>query len=102
MKAVSLKDGAVTHRILPDIDLITEIEHELGPLSQIRRALCEERLRISDLVVMVQMMLQAAGVTADYRMLGNRILRDGAATYRQAVRDLLDFVLGPDITKDKI
>ena len=61
--------------INPDFGLVREIEHELGSAVQLLERLSRQDWKISELVTLTHMMLQAAGETVDYLFLGNQMLR---------------------------
>ena len=76
-----------------DFTLIREIENELGSISVLRDRFSGGSWTVSDLVTLVQMLLQAAGRTVDYLLLGNTMLREGVRDYLMTVQAFLDLVL---------
>ena len=72
--------------------LVIEIEQELGALAMLRQKFSACVWKVTDLVTLTQMMLQAAGTTVDYMELGNDMLKVGLGPFLGAVRQLLDIV----------
>jgi hypothetical protein len=79
--------------IKPDFSLVREIENELGSISTLRENFLRNGWLVSDLVTLVQMLLQAAGRSVDYLLLGNAMLCEGLMDYLAAVQVFLDMVL---------
>jgi hypothetical protein len=79
--------------IKPDFSLVREIENELGSISALRENFLCNGWLVSDLVTLVQMLLQAAGRPVDYLLLGNAMLNEGLMHYLAAAQVFLDLVL---------
>jgi hypothetical protein len=79
--------------VAPDFILVREIENELGSISALRENFSRNGWLVSDLVALMQMLLQAAGKAVDYILLGNAMLHEGLAHYLSAARVFLDLVL---------
>jgi hypothetical protein len=79
--------------ITPDFSLVREIENELGSISALRENFLRSGWLVSDLVTLMQMLLQAVGKPVDYILLGNAMLREGLAHYLAAAQVFLDMVL---------
>lgn len=79
--------------VQPDFELIREIEGELGSAILLLESFSQKSWKVSDLVTMVHMMLQAAGETVDYFLLGNQMLKEGVSRYLSAVLSFLQLVL---------
>src|ERR1700729_1769859 len=79
--------------VTPDFTLVREIENELGSISALREHFLRTGWLVSDLVALVQMLLQAAGKPVDYLLLGNAMLREGLMHYLAAAQVFLDMVL---------
>ncbi len=90
---IPLKLENRVYAVAPTFALVREIEYELGGIADLRRKFLSDGWKVSDLVVLVQMMLQAAGKTVDYVELGNALLREGIAHYLAAAQVFLDLVL---------
>lgn len=70
------------YKVTPDINLVCEIESELGGIAQLLENFTDGSWRVSDLVTMTHMMLAAAGRETDYRTLGNKMISEGLESYR--------------------
>lgn len=81
-----------TFNFSPDMRLVIEIEQELGALAMLRQKFSACVWKVTDLVTLTQMMLQAAGATVDYMELGNDMLKAGLAPFLKAVREMLEVV----------
>lgn len=79
--------------LTPGFALVREIEEELGGISLLRGRFLQNRWEVSELVTLMQMMLQAAGETVDYDVLGGRMLEEGMGRYLVAVLSLFELVL---------
>jgi hypothetical protein len=79
--------------VRPDFLLVREIEGELGGLAALRERFLCNGWRVSDLVTLMQILLQAAGNTVDYVSLGDEMLRAGLPPYLAAAQAFLDIVL---------
>lgn len=92
-KTVPLRLEGRVYAVTPSFVLVREIESELGSIAALAGQLASDAWRVSDLVVLVQMMLQSAGHTADYVALGEAMMKEGLAHYRAAAEVLLNMVL---------
>ncbi len=90
---ISLRFENRIFTVTPDFTLVREIEHDLGSISALWEKFSRTGWLVSDLVALMQMLLQAAGKTVDYVMLGNAMLREGLAHYLAAAQVFLDLVL---------
>ena len=90
---VSLRFGDRVYVVSPDFTLVQEIEHELGGAAALREAFLQGKWKISDLVTLTHMMLQAAGKTVDYVSLGNRMVGEGLDRHLSPVRSFLQLAL---------
>ncbi len=81
------------YAVYPDFGLVREIEHELGSISALLDHFTCQNWKISELVTLTHMMLQAAGETVDYLSLGNQMLRDGLNRYLASAQSFLQLVL---------
>lgn len=90
---ISLRFENRVFSVAPDFTLVREIENELGSISTLQESFSRTGWLVSDLVVLMQMLLHAAGKTVDYIMLGNAMLREGLAHYLAAAQVFLDMVL---------
>ena len=79
--------------VTPDFALVREIENELGSISALRETFSRTGWLASDLVTFTQILLQAAGKSVDYLLLGNAMLREGLMHYLVAAQVFLDMVL---------
>jgi len=79
-----------------DFLLVREIEDEFGGLPALQEKFANNNWQVSDLVTLVQMLLQAAGSTVDYVLLGNTMLREGLPHYLATVQAFLDMVLNAE------
>ena len=93
MAGVSLRFGGKNYFIKPEFRLVSEIESELGGCPALQESFSRGGWRVSDLVVLVQMMLQAAGESVDYAFLGNRMLKEGLGPYLEAAKLFLEITL---------
>jgi len=80
-------------RLAPDMRLLLEIESELGPLPALNRAFAQD-WRLADLVSLVHMLLESAGIDEDYLALGDEMLESGLGRYLDAAREFLGVVTG--------
>jgi hypothetical protein len=79
--------------VTPDFRLVREIEHELGSIATLKENFIRGNWLVSDLVALMQILLQAAGKTVDYILLGNTMLKEGLLQYLAAAQVFLDMVL---------
>lgn len=73
--------------------LLLEIESELGPLAALLCRFHADDWRLADLVSLVHMLLDAAGIEEDYMALGDEMLQAGLPTYLAAAREFLEGVI---------
>lgn len=97
MTPVPLNYERRVYRIKPDIQLVCEIEDELGGIPRLLEDFSSNAWRLSDLVTLVHMMLASAGKQTDYVALGNKILEEGAEKYLQAALRLLQDITQPPV-----
>ncbi len=90
---IPLRFGDKVYIVIPDFSLVREIEHELGGLAALRENFSRQGWTISDLVTLIHMMLQAAGETVDYLLLGDTMLREGLGRYLAAALAFLGLIL---------
>src|SRR5262249_35833461 len=81
------------YTVAPDFTLSREIERELGGIAALKENFRGGGWLVSDLVALMQMLLQAAGKTVDYVLLGNAMLKEGLLQYLAAAQVFLDMVL---------
>lgn len=74
------------HPVALDMRMICDIERELGALPALGLRLEQETWTISELVALMQILLQAAGVNADFMELGDDMLKTGLGTYKSIAR----------------
>lgn len=86
---VALPFGGETFYIAPDLDLVLEIEDELGSLPALFLRFRSNEWKASEAITLIQMMLAHAGKTIDWKDLGRALLAEGMIHYRQPVLDLL-------------
>jgi hypothetical protein len=72
--------------------LVFEIESELGALAMLRQKFSCCAWKVTDLVTLVHMLLQAGGVSADYMALGDEMLRRDLKPFLKAARQFLENV----------
>jgi hypothetical protein len=90
---VALRFQNRVYRIAPDFRLVREIEDELGGIAALHAGFLRPAWKVSDLVALVHMMLQAAGETVDYIFLGNLMLKEGLNGYLSCAVSFLQMVL---------
>jgi len=91
--AFSLRFKGKVYAIVPDFSLMREIEHELGPAPYLLHRFLTKQWKVSELVTLVQMLLQSAGETVDYCDLGNAILKEGVQKHLVSAQSFLRSVL---------
>lgn len=91
--AVPLRFENRVFAVAPAFALVREIEDELGSIAALRDNFSHGGWQVTDLVTLVQMMLQSAGKTVDYVSLGNIMLHEGLMPYLSAAQVFLDMVL---------
>jgi len=87
--AFNFHHGGKLYRLAPDARLAVAIEDELGALPVLAARFKGGAWRMAELVMMMQMFLQACGQSADFYALGDEILRGGLAAPLAAVRCFL-------------
>jgi hypothetical protein len=92
--SVVLRFGGRDYRIAPDMALVADIEGELGGVENLLFRLTNGFWKVSDLVTLIHMMLQAAGRTVDYAELGDLMLKEGLPAYLLQAEGLLKAILG--------
>ncbi|MCK5519237.1 MAG: hypothetical protein KAI61_07470 [Alphaproteobacteria bacterium] len=88
-KSVSVRLGNKVYIVSSDFDLMREIEHELGSVPALLDRFTQRSWKISELVTITHIMLQAAGETVDYISLGNRMLKEGLGHYLSSAQSFL-------------
>jgi hypothetical protein len=91
---VQIRFDSKIYSIVPEITIIADIEDELFGVALLLHKFSHQEWKVSELVTVVQMLLQSAGQTVDYRLLGNWIIAEGLEPYLVAVIDFLGLVLG--------
>jgi hypothetical protein len=91
--SIPLRFEQRVYTVTPDFTLIREIERELGGIAALKENFGCGGWLVSDLVSLMQMLLQAAGKTVDYILLGNAMLKEGLLQYLAAAQVFLDMVL---------
>lgn len=91
-KGASVQDTGIPLRfqnkvyiIRPDLRLVQEVENELGSLVSLRESFSCQSWKVSELVTLTHILLQAAGETVDYFILGNSMLKEGLERYLSTV-----------------
>lgn len=84
------------YRVTPCMALVSDIEGELGGVENLLFRFTHGFWKVSDLVTLVHMMLQEAGLTVDYAELGERMLKEGLQGYLQHAEKLLKAILGKE------
>ena len=86
---VALPYGGETVYVRPDLDLILEIEDELGSLPDLYRRFQGQDWRASEAITIIQIMLASAGRAVDWKCLGRELLGAGIQQCKKPVLDLL-------------
>lgn len=89
MTAFEIEFDRRAYRVLPDMGLVAEIEDELGGLAELKEKFSRNGWTVTELVALVQILLQRAGKTVDYIELGDKMLKDSFTPYLGAVRNFL-------------
>ena len=89
----SIRFNGKLHAIPVDFGLVQEIERELGGLVSVCVRFSGENWSVTELVTLMQMLLQAAGETVDYFYLGETIMKEGIARYLSSARAFLKLIL---------
>lgn len=92
LRPVALPLGDDIFWVRPDLDLILEIEDELGSLPDLQRRFAEGRWTAGEAITLLHMLLARAGKNTDWRELGQAVLISGLDGYRPL---LLDFLTQP-------
>lgn len=82
------------YTIKPTMELVAEIEHELGSIKNLQFRMVHDLWKISDVVSLMHMMLASAGKTIDYVVLGDCMLQDGMEKYKAQALAVLNKILG--------
>ena len=90
--ALQFKNNIYT--IKPTMQLVGDIEYELGSIKNLQFRLLHDLWKISDVVSLVHMMLASAGKTVDYAVLGDSMLQDGMEKYKAQALNVLNKILG--------
>jgi hypothetical protein len=93
INTLPLRFDSRVYTIVPNFTLIREIERELGGIAALKENFSRGSWLVTDLVALMQMLLQAAGKTVDYILLGNAMLKEGLLQYLAAAQVFLDMVL---------
>ena len=78
--------------VAPDMRLVFEIESELGAMAMLRQKFLSCAWKVTDLVALMHMLLESAGVATDYMDLGDEMLKAGLAPFLKAAREFLENV----------
>ncbi len=89
MSNISLTYAERCFVIHPDMRLVAEIEGELGGVPALKQKFDTANWTVTELVALVQMLLQQAGKPVDFIELGDRMLVDGLVPYLKSVREFL-------------
>lgn len=81
------------YKVTPGIALVAEIEAEMGPVPLLQEKFPGDGWSVTDLVALVQMMLNAQGRTVDYRDLGDRMIEGGLEAYRRTAQKFFAAVM---------
>lgn len=72
------------------VDLVSEIENELGGLAGVYERLSGPDWKAVDVIVIAHMILADSGEVTDFNALGRRLLSQGICGMRHAVRKSLE------------
>lgn len=89
LQPVALPFGGDTFYVLPDLDLMLEIEDELGSLPRLYRKFQGHDWQASEAITIIQIMLARAGHAIDWKELGQKLLAQGIEHSKKPVLDLL-------------
>ncbi len=89
MTAFEIEFDYRAYRVMPDMALVAEIKDELGGLAELKEKFSRNGWTVTELVALVQILLQRAGKTVDYIELGDKMLKESFAAYLGAVRSFL-------------
>lgn len=92
MKSFEIEYEKRAWRVTPDMRLVAEIEAELGGLSFLKHRFNDGGWTVTELVTLMQMLLQRGGKTVDFIELGDTMLKEGFAPYLSAAQDFLSQV----------
>ncbi len=81
------------YKVNPGFDLVSEVEDELGSLSELLEEFSNNKWSVSDLTVLIHILLQAADRTVDFVELGDCMIKDGLDKYLNTAKDFLKLVL---------
>jgi hypothetical protein len=89
MNGIKLTYAERCFTIHADMRLVAEIEGELGGMPALKHKFDTEGWTVTELVTLVQMLLQQAGKAVDFIELGDRMLKDGLLRYVRMVQNFL-------------
>ena len=81
------------YEISGNFSTVCEIEDELGSIGELLEKITQNRLKIAELAVIIQILLQSKGKTADYLQLGNLMLQEGVENYRAAAKKFFQMIM---------
>ncbi|MFN7115003.1 MAG: GTA-gp10 family protein [Alphaproteobacteria bacterium] len=89
MSPFNFRHGGKLYRLAPDARLACAIEDEMGALPVLALRFKSGGWRMTELITITQMFLQACGESTDFYTLGDEILATGLAAPLAAVRRFL-------------
>lgn len=89
MNGINLTYAERCFIVQPDMRLVAEIEGELGGMPALKQKFDTDGWTVTELVALVQMLLQQAGKAVDFIELGDRMLKDGLLRYVRVVQNFL-------------
>lgn len=89
MTPFNFRRAGKLYRVTPDARLVCAIEDELGALPVLAARFKSGAWRMTELVTMMQMFLQACGESVDFYALGDEMLASGLAAPLAATRRFL-------------
>ncbi len=93
-KHIALSFANRVYKVAPDMRLVADIESELGGVDNLLFRFNNGFWKVSDLVSLVHMMLNAAGKTVDYMDLGDKMIEEGLESYLGTARSFLRKIIG--------
>lgn len=102
--AFNFRHAEKLYRLEPRAQFVCAVEDELGPLPQLAARFRSHEWRMTELIALMQMFLQACGEQADFYALGDDILRTGLAAPLSTARLFLapfDTAATPDTKGQK-
>lgn len=91
---ISLQFKNNLYTIKLTMQLVGDIEYELGSIKNLQFRLLHDLWKISDVVSLTHMMLASAGKNIDYAVLGDSMLQDGMERYKAQALLVLNKILG--------